>query len=1024
MTDDPTMPLPKPPSEDPGETLRPVRPAVPGGETEAIAADADAGGAGDAAEHAALKVSSRRIKVRKLGPYELLGMLGRGGMGAVYEAFDTRLNRRVALKVMLASDEATTEERERFHREAAHSAKLRHPNIVPVHDVGHEEGRDYLVMDLVEGVTLGEALRQRQFTYREKAALLEKVARAVQYAHAQGVIHRDLKPGNIMLDYGRGSSTLHGGGSKPLSQAPTEAPLSKAETMPQPAKPVDISERSASSSLVPDLSKVAPAFFEPLVMDFGLAKDTQQESGLSRTGQALGTPAYMAPEQAEGKAKLVGPRSDVYSLGAVLYEMLAERPPFVGENALQVMRAALHEEPVPPRVFTPGVPRDLETICLKCLEKEPGRRYASAAEFADDLKAFQHDEPISARPVGAAERVWKRVRKSPAPYVVGAVALSLIIVGTAGFMWSLNQKRREAETALAKFITEKEAKEKAERERSVLEKEKSREWQLVFEDDFSDPEKSKQNWQIITVGGKWEIKNGELHVWGREQDVAILRNPVAGDVRLEFECHQDGNLLSDVSCFLCASTTAIGAGTYRTGYLCQYGGRTNTCNALLRKRYPVWQEEAAPLLKGETYRVRAERIGDRLKYCVNGTVVFDIRDAQPLSSREQSLVGLLGWEADTYWDNVKLYQLGEPLSADLLAAGLRHLERGHAATARDIFQDVLASSNEPERQARAKDGLVKAEARLTLEEKLPQWQAELQQAWPKARLWAANGELAVDISHNDVTDLTRLRGLPIVELCCTNNKIPSLDPLRGMPLTCLLCGNNFITTLEPLHGMSLTLLSCHGNKLRDLEPLRGMPLRTLSCSGNKVGDLNALQGMRLVDLSCTGCGLESLAPLQGMPLSLLDCSENKIADLEPLRGMPLRQLSLSGCSLVRDLSPLQGTKVFHLELADCDQIRDFSPLKGLPLRVLNLAGTAITDLSSLKGMVLKELAISRTAVTDLSSLAGMELRKLSLSPARITRGMDVVRGMKTLSSIATEKNWEKPYTAEEFWRRYDAGEFK
>ncbi|MGD0092196.1 MAG: serine/threonine-protein kinase, partial [Planctomycetota bacterium] len=370
MSDDPTMPLPKPSNEDPVETLRPARPSAPRREMQVSPEGGTGVPARQAGGDACPTAAPRRDKARKLGPYELLGLLGRGGMGAVYEAVDTRLDRHVALKLMRSGEDATPEELERFRREAAHSAKLRHPNIVTVHDVGHEDGRDYLVMDLVEGDTLGEALRRRQFTYREKATLLEKVARAVQYAHDHGVIHRDLKPGNIMLDYGRGGSSSVVAQPSGLRRNPEDCATAAAN--PQSA--------------------------EPLVMDFGLAKDIQQESGLSHSGQALGTPAYMAPEQAEGKSKLVGPRSDVYSLGAILYEMLAGRPPFVGETPLQVLRAALYEDPVPPQVFTPGVPRDLETICLKCLEKEPGRRYASAAELADDLKAFQQDEPISARP--------------------------------------------------------------------------------------------------------------------------------------------------------------------------------------------------------------------------------------------------------------------------------------------------------------------------------------------------------------------------------------------------------------------------------------------------------------------------------------------------------------------------------------------------------------------------------------------------------------------------------------------------
>jgi WD40 repeat protein/serine/threonine protein kinase len=356
-----------------------------------------------------------RAQSRKLGPYELVRLLGRGGMGAVWEALDTRLNRRVALKVMVAGEHASAEDTERFRREAQNSAKLRHPNIVPVHDFGIEAGQQYLVMDLVDGVMLGDALRQRQFTYREKAMLLEKVARAVQYAHEQGVIHRDLKPSNIMLESKGGGSSVREAGDGTGSQQPTEA--------------------ARGTAVNPQCAIPNPQSLEPLVMDFGLAKDIAKDSSLSQSGQVLGTPAYMPPEQAEGRVKDVGPRSDVYSLGAILYEMLTGRVPFTGENAMQVLRAACHDDPIPPRRITPDVPDDLQTICLKCLEKEAAKRYGSAQALAEDVGRWLNGEPVAARPASPTERLAKWVRRRPTAAALIAVSVVALLALVGGGLW-------------------------------------------------------------------------------------------------------------------------------------------------------------------------------------------------------------------------------------------------------------------------------------------------------------------------------------------------------------------------------------------------------------------------------------------------------------------------------------------------------------------------------------------------------------------------------------------------------------
>jgi tetratricopeptide (TPR) repeat protein/predicted Ser/Thr protein kinase len=285
--------------------------------------------------------------------HEVRELLGRGGMGVVYKAWHRRLQRPVAVKMLLAGAYAKPQELERFLREAETVAGLQHANIVQVHEAGDVDGRPYFTMEFVEGGSLAQKLAGTPQPARQAAALVASVAEAVHAAHQRGIVHRDLKPGNILL-------TADG---------------------------------------------------TPKLTDFGLARHLEGTAGLTQSGVPVGTPSYMAPEQAEGKARGVGPAADTYALGAILYELLTGRPPFWAETAAASLQHVLTEDPVPPSRLNPQVPRDLETICLKCLHKEPERRYASAAALAEDLRRFLADEPIRAQPVGWTEHAWRWYRR-------------------------------------------------------------------------------------------------------------------------------------------------------------------------------------------------------------------------------------------------------------------------------------------------------------------------------------------------------------------------------------------------------------------------------------------------------------------------------------------------------------------------------------------------------------------------------------------------------------------------------------
>jgi serine/threonine protein kinase len=320
---------------------------------------------------------------RDFGDYELLEELGRGGMGIVYRARQKSLNRPVALKMVLRGELASTGDLARFRAEAQAAARLDHPHIVPVYEVGERDGQPYFAMKLIEGTTLARRLADGPLPPREAAALLADVAEAIHAAHVQGVLHRDLKPSNILLAESRERK------DKIQEPESRESRVKSQEPEAQQAASPDV--RLLSGSRLSTLDS------RPFVSDFGLAKRVEDGHSLTRTGAILGTPSYMAPEQAAGSRGAIGPATDVYALGAILYQMLTGRPPFQAATPVDTVLLVLEQDPPPPRLLNPRADRDLEMIALKALQKPIELRYGSAAALAADLRAYLAGEPVSAR---------------------------------------------------------------------------------------------------------------------------------------------------------------------------------------------------------------------------------------------------------------------------------------------------------------------------------------------------------------------------------------------------------------------------------------------------------------------------------------------------------------------------------------------------------------------------------------------------------------------------------------------------
>ncbi len=427
--------------------------------------------------------------VRRVGDYEVLSRIARGGMGVVYRARQVSLNRIVALKMVLGSGFADEGQLRRFRVEAEATAELDHPNIVPIYDVGEHDGHPYFAMKLLEGGSLAERAAGFVGDPVASASLVATVARAVHAAHQRGILHRDLKPANILVDReGR-----------------------------------------------------------PHVTDFGLAKKLGDDSGLTQSGAVMGTPSYMPPEQAAGRIRELTVASDVYSLGAILYELLTGRPPFRGEGVLDTLRQVATREPERPRSIDGRIPRDLEVIALRCLEKDPARRYGSARALAEDLDGWSRGEPISARPVSAGERAIKWARRNPAVASLAVAVFLVAVAGTTGVVWkwrdAVASAREAEENARLADWNAREARGNAEGARQAADKARRDRDRAATTAYFASINLAQRDYESAHIGRVAEILEGQRPEPGladlRAFEWHYLRRLIHSDLRT-LEGHSDG----------------------------------------------------------------------------------------------------------------------------------------------------------------------------------------------------------------------------------------------------------------------------------------------------------------------------------------------------------------------------------------------------------------------------------------------------------------------------------------------------
>ena len=822
-----------------------------------VCADADALAAAEKAEYCGCADESPGkdpIVARQLGRYRLLEIIGRGGMGEVWKALDPAGNY-VAVKTLLTAHAKTKEFIDRFRREAEVMERLDHPSICPMVGFGEQDDVAFIAMEYIDGMSLAELLhlhgdsadnhpttatqvpseqtlpelvaeirngkdpstevrmapttvdarpqiahstmvmaRQRILPIEQALGIITTVGQAVQHAHARGVLHRDLKPGNIMLGIdGR-----------------------------------------------------------VMVMDFGLAKvQSQHSQGLSVTGQFLGTLAYMAPEQASS-AKDVSERADVFALGAMLFEMLTGEPHFraTGNMTNDIHRLVDHEPPRADRV-NDDVDEALGLVIHKAMAVRPTARYANVAQLLADIKRWRNGEPVLARSPSSFDKLlWKAQRHRGITLTIAASFLVFII----GAVWSavaVNQKANDAfeaqaaaEEALAKYREEEERRVASEQAKAAIESEISGGWQLIYEDDFSDTASSVKRWDVSAE----QLRNGRLYSAdvGDGGNTAIFRQPIYGDIRLSFTVTVESGPLDDVSCTLNGDNSLMHGFRQRfavvnSGYQFKYGGWQNTRSAILRYQDMLTEEKGSALAEGATYRVVAQRRDGTLQMWVDNQLVMEVADADPIAHHGNGIIVLSTWYASLAWDDVRIERWGLPQRVELSSYAQDLMDEGKYVAADEVIESAKNMAINMQEVDRLQQLSEQNKRYMALQGIVAQQNEVLDEAWPNnaARCQVIDGKIVLQVIDQSVTSLEPLQGMTIHELEVSGLGVSDLSPLRGMPLRKLYYVSSPAESLQPLAGMPLEELTVGSLASGDLSPLRGMPLEDISIGSSSVASLRA-----------------------------------------------------------------------------------------------------------------------------------------------------------------------------------------
>jgi len=889
----------------------------------------------------------------QIGRYRILGRVGAGGMGTVFRAHDPELQRIVALKVprFEGPPPAQQQARQRFLREARAAAAIRHAHVCPIHDVGEQQGRPYVVMAFVEGESLAEHLGRvgRFEDCRSAVQLVCQVAEALTAVHGHGIIHRDLKPGNILLDQ-QGQAVL---------------------------------------------------------TDFGLARSTADAEHLTANGALLGTPAYMAPEQAAPESGEMTVAADIYSLGVVLYRMLTGRVPFEGQ-AMMLLYKVAQETPPSPAQFRTDLDPALVAIIQKAMARRPQDRYASARQLSEALTSWlghvsSVPSLVAAVSTAAAQKPQGYAPSTRAgsatagkrrrlPLLLGAVVFLVGLVGLGGW-------------ALIRIQTDQ--------------------GDYVIETD--DP---NFYFQVNKQGGVTLEDRKTRHIY----HLKVLRQD-RGTGERELEVTDPG---ADLSFQTKTFTIRRGQQVALKAWI----ERKPTVAAALPPATDedAWLKVIAALPAARQVVMVAAWLKERnsgfdgqVAHQIEGGVVTSLEVPSALVQDLTPVRALTGLRTLTCRSTVGYDNKAESDAA--LLRSLKKLETINGKPMAQFWKEFEARQAEfkawlqlvavlvPEQQvaavaARLKERNIGFDGQVThkIEGDVV---TELEfcsdnvmdispvRALAGLRTLKCNGSTG---EKGQLADLSPLKDMKLTELYCWYTKVSDLSPLKDMKLTKLDCFGTQVSDLSPLKEMKLTYLECTNTKVSDLLPLKDMKLTTLLCFGTQVSDLSPLKEMKLTYLNCTHTPVSDLSPLKDMKLEELQCWGTQVTDLSPLKDMKLTILNC-GSTKVSDLSVLKNMKLTSL-ICGYTPVSDLSPLKGMMLTYLKCGCTQVSDLSPLKDMKLTTLVCDNTQVTDLSPLKGMPVKELWCD-FKAERDTEILRSLKTLEKIN-----DKP--AQEFWKEVDA----